>query len=512
MSETEPAASEVTSRRLLRNTVVNGLANVSGALVTAVLTPFLLHRLGTQEYGVWLLALGVTFSSGYLSLADIGLTEATVKFIAEARAVGSIRTVNEIASTTIAAFAAVGVVVGGGMALLAPILVGLFDVQPGLVDTARVVFALMALEVVIALPAAALRAVVEGAQDYTRLRAIDIASSVLFGVAVIAAVSDGHGVVAMAMISLVVAGLRAVAALVVAHRAQVGLELRPGFVSWQRLRTSSSYGSYVGGLRLLGVVYGQMDRFIIGIAVAVSAVATYEVAYRMQSIAILVLTMASSAVLPAAAYNAARADTDKQRELYLRGTKYTFALVLPVTIAAFLYAEPLIRVWVGSHYVSMTTPTRLFLIFPAFACANQVGVSMLVGLGRVRRVLLYQFVAVALNLVVSLALAPSLGIRGVIIGTLVGGLSTWYPYLRLLLGTFETDLRAWTRRCVRPSIPGAAAQVALGLLSLRWAAHLDRLWQVLLLCGASCGLNLGLFVFAGLERPERRHLIERFVS
>src|SRR4030081_3196178 len=92
-SATNPIGSEVTGGRIPRETLGTGAANVSGALVTIVLTPFLLHRLGAEQYGIWLLALSLTFSSGYLALADLGLPSAAIRFIAEARAIGSLDTI-----------------------------------------------------------------------------------------------------------------------------------------------------------------------------------------------------------------------------------------------------------------------------------------------------------------------------------------------------------------------------------------------------------------------------------
>jgi len=155
---------------VLRNTLVNGVANVSSAVVTAILTPFLLHRLGAEQYGLWLLALGLTFSSGYLALADIGLPEAAVKFIAEARASGRTYEIPQIASTTVGLFTITAVVVGGAIAALAPALASLFHVAPNSAGVARQLFALMGLEVVMELPGMGLRAVIEGAQEYLWLR------------------------------------------------------------------------------------------------------------------------------------------------------------------------------------------------------------------------------------------------------------------------------------------------------------------------------------------------------
>jgi O-antigen/teichoic acid export membrane protein len=510
-AEELPPTSEVTSGRLLRNTLANGLANASNALVTAILTPFLLHRLGTEQYGIWLLALGITFSSGYLAFADLGLSDAAVKFIAEARALGSTRVVSQVASTTIAVFAAVGLVAGAAGVLLTSVLVRIFDVAPHLVGAARLVFVLVALQVIVELPVTALRAVVEGAQRYAWLRTLDVGGRVAWAGLVILALSQGHGVVSLAAAALGVTVIQGLATVLVAHHVERGLRLRPSEVDRAVLRRTMSYGSVVGGLRILSVVYSQMDRVIVGVALSVASVATYEVAFRVQSLATLFMVMASSAVLPAAAYNAARADTHKQREMYLRGTKYAIGLVLPITVAAALYAKPIIEAWVGPEYGSVSGAARLFLVIPIFGCVHQVGIAMLVGLGQAKGVLRLQSLAVALNLVLSLLLVRHMGISGVILGTLIGGLVVWGPYLRLLLATFEVGVAEWARRVVLPNLPGVTAQVAVGFATLHWASRSRSLWQVGLLCAASGCVHLICFAAVGLGREERRHLAARLV-
>lgn len=505
------ADSEVTSGRLVRNTVVNGAANAVGALVTAVLTPYLLHRLGPQEFGLWLLALGVTFTNGYLNLADLGFGEATVKQVAEARAAGDrgaawvTDRVSIVASSTMAVFVVLGLVLGGALAVAAPIVVGVFDVSASLTSTARVLFALMALEIVIELPAAALRAVVEGSQDHARLRLIDAAGRLAWGALAVAVVASGRGVVGLACASLGVAVVRALLTWRAARAAQPGLRVSPRLVRRATVRETTAYGSFVGGLRVLSVVYGQMDRVILGVVAGVAAVAAYEVVFRVQSLAVLVLTLVSPIVMPAAAYNAARADTRRQRELYLRGTRYGSAVAVPVIVSAMLFAEPLLRAWVGAEYAHLAGTARLFLVFSLLATANQVGIPMLIGQGRVRSVLALQTLGVGVNLAVSVALVGRYGVKGVVAGTVAGGAVVWLPYLRVLLAAFGASSAEWFTRCVRPLVVPTAVQVAFGWAVLRAMGGSGSLVVVLATFGVACALSVGVFV-AGMPASERAHM------
>ena len=498
--------SEVTGRRLVRNTLVNALGNASGAVVTIALTPFLLHHLGPASYGVWLLALTLTFSNGYLALADLGLSEASVRFIAEARATNDTDTINSIASTTTAVFGVVGIVVGAAVVGLASAFVHVFDISPDLTHAATLVFILAALQIVTDLPATGMLAVIEGAQAYSWLRVIDVGGRLVWAVLVVVAVLQGHGIVALATIALGVSLVEAVAAVVVAHHVQPGLQVRVRHANRPTLKRTFRFGSAIAALRVLSVVYAQMDRAIVGLVIGVAAVASYEVAYRVQSIAALALIIAGSALIPAAAYNAARSDEERQRELYLRGTKYAVAFILSVTIAGLIYTRPLILTWVGAQYESMTGATRLFLVYPLFGCVNQVAVPMLIGLGRVRRVIVLQIISVSLNLAVSVALAPRYGIAGVIIGTLVGHAVVLIPYNRTFLETFGVGFAQWLREIALPNVPGPLVQLAVGLATLHWVERFDQFWAVVLVCAGSSALSLAVFARFGMRDTERRAL------
>ena len=66
------------STTIVRNTVLNSIGGIATAVLAIALTPFLLRRLGTDGYGVWLLATTFTISQG-LGLTDLGLRQTGVR-------------------------------------------------------------------------------------------------------------------------------------------------------------------------------------------------------------------------------------------------------------------------------------------------------------------------------------------------------------------------------------------------------------------------------------------------
>ncbi len=70
------------SLQILRNILSNWGAFGIGAVIQFMMMPFLVHRLGDMQYGIWILIMSFT---GYLGLFDFGVSGSVVKYVAEFR-------------------------------------------------------------------------------------------------------------------------------------------------------------------------------------------------------------------------------------------------------------------------------------------------------------------------------------------------------------------------------------------------------------------------------------------
>src|SRR5262249_44071189 len=94
-------------RTIARNVTTRYLSVVIEMLLGLVTLPFNLRHLGADAYGLWMLTAGITI---HFSILDLGYGGALVKFIAQYRAHGETRALNEIASTLFYLFLAFGIV------------------------------------------------------------------------------------------------------------------------------------------------------------------------------------------------------------------------------------------------------------------------------------------------------------------------------------------------------------------------------------------------------------------
>lgn len=495
---------EGSGARLVRNTLANGAGAASGVLIGLILTPFVIDGVGISAYGVFALALSLSFLGGYAAITDLGVEAATARFVAEARARDDTAGVNVAASSALVFFGAIALVVGPVIVLLSGPLVSLFGVEGDLRDAARLCFAFVGVQMFFELPARVYFAVLEGAQRFTVFQVLELTRGL----------AQAAGFVTVLVVDGSVAGLSAVTAAasllmlllgrVLAHRAVPGLRVSLRLASRAGLRPLLGYGTGLFATRLTGTLYRQMDKAIIGIGLDVRAVAVYEIANRIHTGAAMVQSVAASALLPAAAY--ARERVEVLREMFLRGTCYALAASLPVTLGAIVLAEPLVRTWVGERLTDAAGPTRLFLVYLVVLAVIIVGMTMVVALGEIRYVLLASIANLVLNFALSVALVGPLGVEGVILATLIAQTLMAVPVALMLMRRFAVPLSEWMARVVRPNLPGLVAQGATAWPIAWLGARADDLILVGLLLLASMATSYAAFFRFGLDGTRRAQL------
>ena len=372
---------EGSAARLVRNTLANGAGQLFAIVISLALTPFLIDGLGVAAYGVFALALSLTFFGGYAALADLGVEGAAVRYVAEARSDGDHAAVDRTISTAAAFFTVMALALTLPLIGLSHVLVDVFNIEGPLRADAQTCFALVSCQLLFDLPSRAFFAVLEGAQRFTVWQAIEVGRALLQGALFIAVLAMDLGIRELAGSMVISSAGVLVLAMVFARRAMPDLQVRPRLCSREVLRHLMTFGGGLLALRVMGTLYRQMDKVIIGTVLGVRWVTPYDVANKIHAGAGTVQSVASSALLPATAF--ARNQRDVLRDMYLRGSCYTVAVTLPVIVAGFIFAAPLIRTWVGEEIERQATgATRWFFVYLLFVLFHVVGVSILVGLGR----------------------------------------------------------------------------------------------------------------------------------
>src|SRR5215471_12017712 len=94
-------------RQILKNVGSSWFALGVNVLVGIFLSPYILHRLGDNAFGLWILIFSAT---GYYGLFDLGIRSSIVRYVAKYSATGESEPLNRLVNTAMFSYSAIGAV------------------------------------------------------------------------------------------------------------------------------------------------------------------------------------------------------------------------------------------------------------------------------------------------------------------------------------------------------------------------------------------------------------------
>lgn len=492
-------------RTLTRNTIINMLNVGWGLAFALILPPFVIRTLGKETYGIWVLVTSFSVLTGYLSVLDLGLQTAIVKYVAEHHARAEYTLLNQLVGNALTAYLLLGSLSGIGLALFATFGLQVFHIPPQLVATTRLLLYILSVQVFFEFPGLAFSGVLEGLQRYDALRLIDMLRLLIYALLVFFALARGYGVIALGLITALMMIGRVIVMQVISKRLLPSLSFAVRF-DGQTIRHILGFTGKILVIRINAVIYNQMDKAIIGILLISTLLTDYDIANKIHSLVLTSLSLISALLVPTASGLAAQANQAGLRKLFLRATKYTAALCLPTTIGAMLLAKYIIRYWIGPEYVYNTGLTQLFLIYLLFTVLVPVGQNMMIGMDQFAPMLLILVITTIINLVFSIVLTYFVGIAGVVLGTLIGTALAAYPYLRHFLSILQISWGDFTKQVLLRTYPQALLCAAVLFLVVQIRAP-GNLLEVAVWGGGTELFYLFLFGLSGLEIDERQTIV-----
>ena len=316
-------------------------------MVVAVVTiPLLIRGLGVARFGVLSLAWIVI---GYFSLFDFGIGRALTKLVADKIGAGEEQAIPVLSWTALLLMFLLGVLGGLIIWIAAPSMVHrALKVPETLQNETLRGFYLLALSIPVVTVTSGLRGILEAKQRFRILSLIRIPMSIFSFAGPIMVLPFSRSMVPV--ISVLMAG-RLIGCL--AH-------LLACFHSFPALRRAfifdrSLVGSLlkIGGWMTLSNVVGpailNLDRFLIGAKLSVSAVSYYAAPFDMVSRLLVIPTAIAGVLFPAFALSMAK-NPIRTGLLLNRGLKFTFLAMYPLTLTIMTLAPEILRLWLGQSF------------------------------------------------------------------------------------------------------------------------------------------------------------------
>lgn len=497
---------------VLRNIAANWLGFAVNAAITLLLTPFVLHNLGTARYGIWILTASFI---GYYGILDLGFRAGVTQHLTQYLAVKDYERASETLSTAVQAF------IGFAFLLVALSLIAAFNVPRWFEIPTEAGNEAFWCVLIVGLGAAAQYALCPFASIFSAAQRFDLASYIGVGTRLVNALGiyltlrAGHGLIG---VSAVTAGTTLLDYLIrwrVALRIVPQLRVARRLAGLARLREVFSFGIWNFLITINRYAYQHLPNILIAAIMPIAAVGHYALATGLVIQIGAMLAPIGQVLYPAATAMHAQNDHAGVARLYHDGSRLVMLAMVPVALIAGIYAEDFYRLWIGPQFLSgapfpsVALLLQILLLSIATAFISNVGSQILVGAGLVRLVAVALISGSAISAGVALALIPAYGLLGVAAGTVAASVIIdlivipWLVQRRMKLSVTDFLRQA----AVRPALVCLLDVAAL--LAIRMTGR-PASWLHLICYGiASVSACAAITLAVGMTAAERQRFLLR---
>lgn len=388
------------SRRLFSSAVWSLMGTVVPMLAALAAVPWLMHYLGQERLGILSLVWVVV---GYFSFLDMGLGRAVTVAVAALRANGDQTGADERHVLGSASALLFGVGLGAAVAMAAAIaLLGIpFQLSSSKLSdevTLALFWTLPSLPLL--LLSSSLRGQLEGAGAFKLLNMVRIPTGIMLVVGPCLSAFFTPSLIGACVSILIVRAVHvSVLWRIVAQQAGYGswafaaTLLRAASLPW--LRRLLTFGGWVTVSNVVGPIIVYVDRFVIGVTLAASAVTVYAVPFDLVSRLPVLVAALCSVLLPELtrlASLAASADPhagERARRLVNKSSWLSASVVVLIVFAGYWATPWALTIWLGPEFsASSSAVTQLLLLAFGVNAVAQIPFTALQAVGRVRAVAL----------------------------------------------------------------------------------------------------------------------------
>lgn len=384
------------------------------------LSPFILHHLGDDAYGLWLLIFSLT---GYYGIFDFGIRSSLIRYVSKFQATGDRDELARLINTSLFTYSCLGLI------MMIPTVLGsfyvdrIFKVPPTFLGEARILFFMVGAALALGFPLGISGGILEGLQRFYLMNWTNIVATLIRAALIIFVLRHGLGLLSVALITV---SLPLVASAIRAVIAQRLLALPYGwkYVSKQSLRQVVNYGSVTFMIIVAGRLRFRTDAVVIGTFLSAAAITHFSIGARLVDYAGETVSSLAQIFTPMTSHFHATGDYNQLRKIFIAGNRACAFVMFPMTVTLLVMGKSVIEAWVGPRYVSSYIVLLILLIPSTLYQAQTTSNRMMFGMSLHKALAYVVLIEGIANLVLSIALVRPLGIVGDALGTAIPLLCT----------------------------------------------------------------------------------------
>lgn len=402
--------------RTIKNVSSSWMSLLVNGIVGFFLAPFIIHHLGDDAYGLWILIYSITGSYG---LFDLGIRSSVVRYVSKFHALGDGEELSRLLSTTLFAYSIIGLIATVVTVSGAIYLDRIFHIPPGFLHTARLLFLMVGMSLALGFPLGIGGGVLDALQKFYLANLTRLASTVLRAVLIVIALSRGKGLLTLGLITVALPLIASSVRVFMAVRA-LPVPINVRYINRNTFRQMAGYSSATLIIMVAARLRFRTDAMVIGAFLSAAAITMFSIGSKLVTFATDIVVSLAEVFTPMASQFEARKDKQALQRMFVLGSRACGAVMFPCTVILVVLGKSVIRVWVGERYVADGYPVLLILILATTLWTSQATSGrVLMGTGRHRTMALVVLIEGIANLVLSIVLVRPYGLVGDALGTAI---------------------------------------------------------------------------------------------
>lgn len=343
---------------LLKGSALRAIESIVAIVAGFITLPLMNSSLGGELYGLWVLIGGVI---ALMYIFDLGFASAVTQKISRSIATKDHERANEIISTGLAIYSALGILIAAVVFVVA------IFYQPDLKNIIsenefKAVLILTGMAVAMEFPAKAFAGLAQAHLRHDLIALYRIIFKVLTTVCIVVFLLMGYKILTIAIINFIFSLCSTFAFVFVAQYVYKELNIKLENIKKGVFNDLFSFSAWAFLIDLNAILRGRIDLIFIGAYISLSAVSTYYIAIRLVDYAAMFLYKMLGITLPTMSQHAANQDGQMfKRDLLLFNRINMYAFSLGV-VAFLIYGEAIFYYWLGNEFDYLTAYTILLIV------------------------------------------------------------------------------------------------------------------------------------------------------
>ncbi|MEW5922655.1 MAG: oligosaccharide flippase family protein [Candidatus Zixiibacteriota bacterium] len=385
-------------------------------ILVFLVNPFIIHTLGNEQYGVWILIISIL---NYVTILDLGIKQALLRFVSKYLGLGDIEKVNAMLSTAFFIYGIIGLAVIATTFVLSFFVFDWLQIPEQFLVQGRLALLIMGLNCAMGFVMISRGDSLGALHRYDVVYGLMILEDILRTAAILILLKTGYGLVAFALAFFIFSQLRLFLGAVIQKKLFPKIRVRFKPATREVAGDFLKYGFISFLISFAWLFISNTDNILIGYFLDTSSVTKYAIGAGFIVYLRAFIHAVSFPLRPVISHYETTDKLGNIKFIYTRGIKYFSFLTFIVGGITLNFADYLIFLWMGPGYEVSALMLKILILPAAVFLPQAIAVSVMYGVDK-HRILLYIIIVEGLlNLVLSVLLVGRYGLTGIAIGTAI---------------------------------------------------------------------------------------------